>query len=107
MSKFAAAESKSATTIVAACPELHPDESLSPNPILQNVKAVSGATVESERSPAVPSNLTLVTALLISEEVVNIKSSSFVLIICPVPSKASYVLPSVVPCTKEVLKLEK
>ena len=53
--------------------------------------------------PACPLNLTLPTELLISEDVASISSALFVLMICEVPSKASNVLPSVVPCAMVVL----
>ena len=62
------AESRSATTLVAASPDAAcvPDESLSPSPILKYDTALSVETEESASSPALPVSLMLLTAALMS-----------------------------------------
>ena len=60
--------------MVDVAPSLNPDESLSPRPTLQNVRAVSPGSEESESSPAWPNSLTFPTAVRTSVACVIIAS---------------------------------
>ena len=98
-SRLDIAESKSATTIVDASPEAacEPEESLSPNPILKNLTALSVETDESASKPALPRSLTFPTAGLTSVESSGALSLAELLTICEDPEKESKVDPSSVP----------